>query len=323
MQTALLALQPVLDAGAVLHLKPIAREKKALGGKDSVGKVRTTRTPCLPHPAPVSLLPSHCLHCLKFSRRAAAQARGSQCLHRALTKMPSVVTPNELSRSSRAHVVHVETEKRWCMPPPPIRHCPSATEKRWCMPPPPPAIWRPHAATAVSRLQLALKGSAESGVREPPVMPCTRRCTCAIMSRLLLCLNHFRRPAVSRWSGARESKAQLRERVRRLMNELRSSPSAVIIVVGHSLFLRAMFAAYLNTDFAERHSSLAQQLTQSKVPNCGVVGCTFDYSRGPRMIVDAHCWSPGMTGKLAETSHGPAKPAKRIWGRASRVAPVA
>mmetsp|Transcript_53033 Transcript_53033/g.118999 ORF Transcript_53033/g.118999 Transcript_53033/m.118999 type:complete len:165 (-) Transcript_53033:341-835(-) len=122
-----------------------------------------------------------------------------------------------------------------------------------------------------------------------------------------------------------ESDEHLHARVEATMAALHASPAAVLIVVGHSHFFRAMFAACLHPDLARSSPSLAHRLCKAKVPNCGVVCGELDFRQSPQPIVAAHCWSPGVG-----TGGGGPKPKahlpghrKRSWrfGHGVRVAP--
>ena len=84
----------------------------------------------------------------------------------------------------------------------------------------------------------------------------------------------------------------MRARILQTLGNLESSPAQDIIVVGHSHYFRSMFREFLHPDLLSRRPSLESTLCVSKVPNCGVVGCELDFTRGTRVIVEARCWQP-------------------------------
>jgi len=88
------------------------------------------------------------------------------------------------------------------------------------------------------------------------------------------------------WVTAAESKEEVDVRMDELINQIHYCPHERIVLVGHSHFFRALFQRFLHSEVQRREPELARKLCEDVMPNCAVVSCQFDFSRGPRMITD-------------------------------------
>lgn len=88
------------------------------------------------------------------------------------------------------------------------------------------------------------------------------------------------------WDSVVETPANFRDRVEEFVDQLRSSGEENVIVVGHSLFFRAMFRR-LYSDQQDKSlgglTRIANSLGQKTLPNCGVVGLRVSWQeeKGP------------------------------------------
>jgi len=82
-----------------------------------------------------------------------------------------------------------------------------------------------------------------------------------------------------RWwpEGQAESTGQLKARMREFMYQLLFSSQESLVIFGHSLFFQQLMREFLSDDV--RKSVVGQQLSKSKLPNCGVVRLQVDPSR--------------------------------------------
>jgi len=82
-----------------------------------------------------------------------------------------------------------------------------------------------------------------------------------------------------RWwpEGQAESTGQLKARMREFMYQLLFSSQESLVIFGHSLFFQQLMREFMSDDV--RKSVVGQQLSKSKLPNCGVVRLQVDPSR--------------------------------------------
>jgi len=78
-------------------------------------------------------------------------------------------------------------------------------------------------------------------------------------------------------------------RLQEFMSQLLYSPHDCTIVVGHSLFFKALVKTYLSKEFIQHSPEFAKQIANSKLQNCGIMRLELDSSRGMqgKPIVDA------------------------------------
>mmetsp|Transcript_91153 Transcript_91153/g.294533 ORF Transcript_91153/g.294533 Transcript_91153/m.294533 type:complete len:631 (-) Transcript_91153:43-1935(-) len=83
------------------------------------------------------------------------------------------------------------------------------------------------------------------------------------------------------WSeGRSEPKAQVQLRMREFMSQLLYSPHRSIVVVGHSLFFKAVMKCYLNEEFKTKQPDFAERVSKMKLMNCGILRLELDPQRG-------------------------------------------
>mmetsp|Transcript_17939 Transcript_17939/g.38790 ORF Transcript_17939/g.38790 Transcript_17939/m.38790 type:complete len:385 (-) Transcript_17939:510-1664(-) len=107
------------------------------------------------------------------------------------------------------------------------------------------------------------------------------------------------------WSGMRDSKQQLHQRMAALLEEIRASPHSSIVLVGHSHFFREFFRAYLNDKWREASPHVATDLCKHRIPNCSVACCQIDFSVGPQVVTDVSLYSPDVYVKLTAGASNP------------------
>ena len=98
--------------------------------------------------------------------------------------------------------------------------------------------------------------------------------------------------AVGQWWTPKDDAdgaADVAARIDDVFETLRFDPEDVVVVVGHSLFLRAVARRCVAPALAATAPDLVENLRQNKLENCGCVGMDveFEGDGGAPVIVDA------------------------------------
>ena len=88
------------------------------------------------------------------------------------------------------------------------------------------------------------------------------------------------------WSAGPEAKEGVALRLAAFLQQVQYSEEEVVVLVGHSHYIRELLKANLNPCIAERDPDFAARLRKNKLSNCGVARIDLDFAADGPSIVD-------------------------------------
>ncbi|KAL1520503.1 hypothetical protein AB1Y20_022082 [Prymnesium parvum] len=89
------------------------------------------------------------------------------------------------------------------------------------------------------------------------------------------------------WEHSSETEQMVGERIDALLEQVRHSAEASIVLVGHSYFFRQLLRAQLHPSFAQRFPERARALTEGKLAHCAIACCELDFDADAHVVVEA------------------------------------